>query len=287
MKPAKIVAVMSSVAALLAGTIVYIDDLDSASDPPWLIDFAAKHKSKIALGLFVLTLLLTAADWLRSYVEGRHESKRVLAKILNELSGSLFPNGARRNRITLFSQSSGWRLFFYGLLRNPLWGKPHKWKALFRLKWREDYLGVYLRPMDSKGRKSTAAFQVSDDSQECEGVAGRIWDIAGQWMVTDLPRVETRAIRRIASQSELESNAAVKAYASKTNMLSYRGFDACDHFATHYYGTLIRRSDGTSWGVLLLDSFVEECPFTMDGEPSPSFVQRFNDFATIIGKIVS
>ena len=286
MRPAKIVALVSTVTALLAGAIAYIDDLDE-NDPPWLIAYAVKYKSKIALALFVLTVLLALGDWFRSYIDERHQEGLVLNKVLNELSRTVFPQGARRNRITLFNLTSGWRIFLWGLVRIPIFGKAHKWRALFRVKWMDDYLGVYLRPTDSRGRKSTAAFRVSDNDGECEGVAGRIWASAGQVIVAELPRVDAGDIRRIASLSQLEANATVKEYAEKSNMLNYHGFDACDLFARHYYGTLIRQSDGSPWGVLLLDSFEDVCPFMADGEPSESFVQRFNDFATVIGRVVS
>jgi hypothetical protein len=276
----------SALAAVLAGTIAYFDDLDNKTDPPWLVQHAITYKSKIALALFVLTVILTVCDFLRDYIESRNSEEKVVAKILDDLSKTLFPQGGRQNRITLFKRTEGWRTFCWGLIRLPIFKRTHKWRALWRTKWRDSYLSVYMRPMDTKGRRSTAAFRVSDESQECEGIAGQIWDDAGQKIVIDLPRMDQNAIRRIRSQSELDADPTIKAYASSINMLNYKSLDACDHFARHFFGTLIRKSDGEPWGVLLLDSFEDKCPFTIDGKPAETFVQRFNDYAKLIGKIV-
>jgi hypothetical protein len=237
--------------------------------------------------LFIATAVVAVLDLLKDYWDRRHQTDLVLDKILNELSRALFPNAARHNRITLFNRTRGWRVFLWMLIRMPVRSKAYRWKAMWRIRWMGDYLGVYLRPMGTKGKKSSAAFRVSDVSEECEGVAGHIWDLAGQWMIYGLPKVDTKVAHNIASQQELDSNQTVKTYAADTNMLSYKVLYTCDEFARHFYGTLIRKSDGSPWGVLLLDSFQEECPFIANGNPIESFINRFNDFALILGKIVS
>jgi len=286
MRRSRFIAGLSFLATVLGAAVAYAVRVKQGDSPAWAVNIAIDHRAALALWLLAVTFMVAALDFTRAYFDARHQTRFVLDRILGELSKTLFPQGGRHNRITLFNCTSGWRVLAWGLVRVPF-GKRHKWRALSRLTWSGRYLGVYLRPTDSRGRKSTAAFRVSDESSECEGVAGRIWDLAGQWMIYDLPKIESRDLRKIASQQELEANPLVRDYAAKTNMLNFHTLDVCDHFAKHFYGTLIRKSDGSAWGVLLLDSFEDLCPFIDNGRPSLSFVQRFNDYALIIGKIVS
>jgi hypothetical protein len=280
------IALISTACALLAAAVAYSSRLNVGDEPAWLVNWALEHKSALAIWLFALSSLVAIVDWFRNYLERRHQSKQILDKVLNELSKTLFPGSARSNRVSLLNQTKGWRIFLWGLVRLPLFSSGRKWRALWRLKWRSRYLGVYLRPTDSRGPKSTSAFRVSDISSECEGVAGLVWDCAGQKMLMNLPEVDVQAIRAMQSSQELQQNQSVREYAATTNVDDIRLLKACDHFARHFYGTLIRKSDGSPWGVLLLDSIDVKCPFEVNGNPSDVFMQRFNDYARVIGKIV-
>src|ERR1700749_1933636 len=71
MKPGKIVALLSTTTALMAGAIAYFEDLVEKSDPPWLIGYALQHKCELALALFALTCALACADWHRSSKDRR------------------------------------------------------------------------------------------------------------------------------------------------------------------------------------------------------------------------
>jgi hypothetical protein len=267
---------LSFLATILAGFMTYALRLSPGDDPQWFV----------ALVLLGVTSLITVCDLVRAYFSDRHQAKKFLGGMLNDLSKVLFAANARNNRITLFKLTGGWRTLFWSIVKLPF-SKSHKWRALLRLSLiRGKYVGVYLRSQDSRGKNSVAAFRVSDDPKECEGVAGLIWDKAGQVMIPDLPLLDRDAIRALPDSPELGQNSPIKQYVSSTNISDFRILKACDSLARHFYGTLIRKPDGTPWGVLLLDSTEEQCPFIVNGIPSPEFVQRFNDYTRLIGMAV-
>lgn len=161
MRRSKFIAGLSFFATVLGAVVAYAVRVKRGDSPAWAVDLAIDHRAGLALWLLAITFTVATLDLTRAYFDARHQTRFVLDRILGELSKTLFPQGARHNRITLFNCTSGWRVWAWGLVQVPF-DKRHKWRALGRLKCGATYLGVYLRPTDSKGRKSTAAFRVSD-----------------------------------------------------------------------------------------------------------------------------
>lgn len=279
-------ASLSTVAVVLAAFVTYTQRLSPGDKPQWLVDWALQQKALLAAILLGVALFIAICDWVRAFIVGHQQNKIVLHKILGDLSRVLFPNGARNNRLTLFNKVTGWRVYLRAMRRLSIFSRGHKWRALVRIRPRHEYLCTYLRPPEAKGQKSTAAFRVGDGSEECEGVAGLIWDADGQIILEDLPDIAKDSVRKLASDDELARSDDIKLYAEKVNIADLRLLQSCDNFARHFYGTLIRKSDGSAWGVLLLDSTDDVCPFTSESTVSQSFIQRFNDYARVIGRIV-
>lgn len=280
------IALPSFLTVVLSGFVTYALRLTPNDEPKWLTNWVIEHRASAALWLLILTLLVALLDLLRAWVGDRHRAKKLLQDMLNDLSKVLVGADGRNNRITLFKLTSGWRTILWSAVKLPMFSKVHKWRAVLRLRPRRRYVGVYLRSQDSRGRNSATAFRVSDDPQECEGVAGLIWDRAAQVMIPNLPRMDRDAVRRVENCAQLAAEDPIRKYVEATNISDIRLLRACDNFGRHFYGTLIRKSDGAPWGILLLDSVQEVCPFMTNGTPSQDFVQRFNDYARLIGMVV-
>jgi hypothetical protein len=279
-----LLATVSTIGSLVAAFVSYSTRVSPGESPKWLVDWAIANRATTAAILLGITALIAVCDWFRVYLTARHEQRTVLQKILTDYSKRLFEDRTRQNRLSLFKKTIGWRVWFWSLVRLKL-EKSHKWSALLRVKFREPYLGVYLRPIGVRNQVSCAAFRVSDDSEECEGVVGLVWE-KGQVLLTNLPKMDRSEIRGLRTLEGLPADAPLSQYAKATNVRDIRVLHSCDHFARHFVGSLIRKSDGTSWGVLLLDSEDDECLFATNGEPNALHVQRFGDCAAIIGKIV-
>lgn len=271
---------------MAVGLLTYATRVTPGDWPAWLSNGASNYKSGIALWVLASSVCLAAVDWARVSFASRQQEKATLQKILNDFSKSLFSDKAHRNRITLFKLTTGWRVWRSALRRLPVFDKGHKWKALSRVKLHAEYLMVYIRPMEVRNRLSCAAFRVSNDPDHCEGVAGLIWDQGGQVVIPDLPRIERAEVRKLLTLEGLQTDNPIYQYAAATNSRDIRILRSCEHFARHYVGTLIRKGDGTAWGVLLLDSEDENCSFATEGELQTLNITRFNDYSRLIGKFV-
>lgn len=281
----RLLATFSTLGSLLAAWVTYSTRVSVGDEPKWLVDWTLANRSTAAALLLVVTVMIAVADWIRLYLSSRHEQKNILLKIISDYSKTLFADRTRHNRLTLFKLTNGWRVWIWALIRLPKFDKSHKWLALLRVNPRATYLGVYLRPNGVRNRTSCAAFRVSDDPEECEGVAGLIWE-QGYVILPNLPRVTRSKIRELDSLQDLPADDPVYQYAEATNVRDIRVLKACDHFARHFVGSVIRKGDGTSWGVLLLDSEDDDCVFATEGDASALHAQRISDCARIIGKIV-
>ena len=276
-------ALFASVTTVASAVLTYAVKAQPSDKPVWLAQWAIDSRPDLAVGVLSLSIFGSAIEFWRWYADSRHPAKEVLRKIVEDFANSSFRNKTKKNRITLFKATRGWRVLLYGIFRLPLRKKSHKWKALWRVKWSGTYLGVYIRPASVRNHKSTTAFHVSDDPRECEGMAGLVWE-EGFCMLPNLPHLDRDEVRSFASWSDVPSRHALRDYSAATNMRDLTLLCSMDHFATHFMGSVIKKSDGTIWGVLLLDSEEAQCPFPPEGG---TFKERFDDCARIVGKIVA
>ena len=278
-------AVLAALTTLASAVVVYATRVRKDDQPPWLSGWALAHRADLALGLLAIAFLACATDVWRLYVEVRHPAKEVLRKMVEDYASAMFHHDGRRNRVTLFKSTNGWRAFIFGMLKWSALENPYKRRALARIIWRKTYVGVYVRPAAARHSRSATVFRVSDNAPECEGMAGLVWE-RGYVLLAHLPKIDRDEVRNLTAESfaKLRSDHPIRQYASSTGIRDLRLLKSMDHFARHFLGTVIRRADGTNWGVLLLDSEADDCPFPLDGG---HFQQRFDDRARLIGAIIA
>lgn len=270
---------MTSVVAAVA---YYAIRTRPGDEPGWLSSWAISQRPLLTASLLVLTIAGAATEWIRALLSDDIENTRVLQRLLDDFSTREFPLRGRQNRLTLFRALPGWRAWWVGLRRLPIFAKGHKWAALRRLRFQDVYLVVHLRASDSRSRKSAVALHISDQAEGCEGMAGLAWE-ENHCFKGNLNKLNPKDVRAIETLDALPIGHPIREYAEQTNVRDITLLRSVDNFARHFMGTIIRKSDGTPWGVLLLDSEDDRCPFTATGG---SFAERFNDLAGLLGKFV-
>ena len=276
---------LSAATTILAAVVVYASRVSEGDAPAWLSTWAVAQRATLAVALLVLTVVAAGIDVTRAVVADRLENKEVLRQLLNEFSARNFPDRrARRNRLTLLRATKGWRAWARALWRLPLFGTRHKWRAWRRISFRSTYLVVYLRATDARSPKSATALQVSDQELLCEGMAGRVWE-EGYCFRGELPKLRAEDVRKVTDLSKLPHDDPIREYAEATNVRDIVLLHSFDNFGRHFMGTVIRRADATPWGILLLDSEDDTCPFLPEGTGG-QFGDRFQELALALGKFV-
>jgi hypothetical protein len=283
---------LSALTSVFAAAVAYATKVKEGDTPSWLVAFALSKRESLAAGLLGLSVLGTMVESARAYISERHMSKGVLQKLLEDLAKTLFGENAKRNRLTLFKKTRGWRVFVWALIKLPWFGKRHKWRALFRLKWRDDYLGVYLRPSSVRNKNSLTAFRISDQARYCEGVAGLVWE-ENFVMIAGLQKVDPESTRKIKGLADLPATDPIAQYARSTNVSDPILLKSIENPARHFFGTIIRLGDGRPWGVLLLDSEEDDCPFpfgtgkgSKNKRRAGNFGKTFFTYADLLGKVI-
>jgi hypothetical protein len=253
-------AIAVALLAMLSASLTF------AQNPPqgaWFLGFRTwveAHSGTFASLIFLLAVVAPVIEGLQAYLLKRHENKEALQSLVDDFARKYFEDSARKNRITLFKATMGWRLYLWSLgraLRARDWHKIH---AALRIKWAEQYLGVYVRATDSRNPKSSVALRISDNPNECEGLAGRVWE-DGWCFLPNLPAISREQIGGIKSFADLEPMHPVRIYAEATHIHDITVLKSMQNFARHFIGFPVRRSEGKMWGVLLLDSDAATCPF--------------------------
>jgi hypothetical protein len=281
---ARALVTLSTATSVLAALGYYATRAKQGDSPIWLSSWAVTHRPTLAEWLLGLTVLSAITEWIRAIWMERLENKRVLQRLLDDFSTRQFRLRSRKNRLTLFRAVPGWRAYLLALRRLPLLGKRHKWKALWRTKFGDTYLVVFLRASDSRSPKSAVALRVSDHAASCVGMAGLAWE-ENFCFKGNLVKPNPDEVRRLRNWDSVPATHPIRQYAEETNVKDIVLLASVDNFARHFMGTLIRRADGKPWGVLLLDSEDEACPFTTN-TTGGAFGQRFNALAGLLGKFV-
>jgi hypothetical protein len=281
---------ITSLTALVSYVATYSARVKLGDEPRWLTDWLLAHNAAIPFAVLVLSVITLLGESWRAYVEYRHPAKSALVRLLNDFAKTRFSDNLKRNRLTIFRATQGWRVWMNGTLRllfSTSFNNRHKWRALFRVKPHLTYLTVYMRPLATRNVHSTVALRISDTTRKCEGVAGRIWD-EGSALVPDLPHLDPDTVRGVKQLSDLSETDDIRRYAKATNLDNEDGLvimKSMDHFARHFIGYAIKTSDGKHWGVLLLDSEEAVCPFGANkagGELGKWMIDRARLFGSLL-----
>lgn len=237
------------------------------------------------LGATVLALILQASE---KAFAGHGFRKAQVEKFLNEIVRAQLKNEARHHRLTLFRTVRGPRaklIAWYRLREqeDPA-EKQRKREALRAIKWTGTYLYVYARASKAPSKRSGAVWQVYHNRGGSAGVAGRAWDEREVVIIRDLPRITPASLSNVKSLADADS--AVRQYATLTNIDDIVHIRAMRHVARHFIGIVIEKTSGEPWGVLLVDSMKDQCPFP-GGAKEKTFKKQFRDHATMLSLLLS
>ena len=278
-----ILPALSFVAVVSAGLLTYANEVEKANTTSVIAAFALEHKGTLAVTVLAITTLGGFVEFLRALLSGKTESRETLQRVLNRFSLREFGKRGRKNRLTLLRLTSGWGAMWHVANRLPLGAGRVKWRAAMRISPRYQYLRVYLRSVDARSQKSATVLRVGDQEKHCEGVAGRVWEDQF-FFVGELPKISPDSVRNIDSLVGMPAAHPVVQYAMATNMTDLVVLKSMGNFGRHFMGSVIRSNDGSSWGVLLLDSEDQKCPFNLN--EGGLFKDRFEELALNLGMIV-
>jgi hypothetical protein len=281
-----------------AGTVAALGvEVDDKTEPAWLREMGLWFKPHSIRVATVLIALGAVGQILPLFLGGPAFRAKVIQRTLDVLVNEC-DGRAKHNRITVFKRVPGWRAKYGGLLRLRWrwWSKENRYRvrALLALDVHAEYLVVWARSSEARRPRSTTCWRVSDLAQNCMGVAGKVWE-EGVWFVPDLPqlREQHRAdIQRAISLDELLQgrgpNDAIRRYLDKTGAVELDQLKAVEVFGRHFYGQTIQTEDGL-WGVLLLDSEADACPFPIPNPPlqdRTAFEKIFRTQALTLGNML-
>jgi hypothetical protein len=277
--------------ALFSG---YSIQLPNPIESPSLFQRVAMSVQPYAWGTGLAAgLVIILIELVQGITAGPQFRKETIQQVLDVLVAQCEGN-PRENRITLFRKRSGLGVICRGLWRLgwTFWHpeKRHKLSALARVRLRGTYLHVYVRSSKARHPLSTAAFRIAERRDLCEGMAGRAWDEQGFICVSNLPKIKEEDRLRIQRMTveeilQLPPMTRVRRYVEATGIRRTEQLRSIDSFARHFMGHDIRTGKGEPWGVLLLDSEREECPFSPSGDGG-EFGSMFRAQAVVLGNLL-
>lgn len=239
------------------------------------------QREAMSIALLVAAVAGGVKEGVRAYLGTRHAARPVLQRMIDEFSKTHFKDRERHNRVTLFKKTRGWKIFWLGVLKIGGWRRPHRWKYLRSIHHQADYVGVYVRARGSRNRHSSVAWRISDVKDDCEGVAGLIWEEGGMVFIECQAEVDTAKLSQVNRLEDLAADNPTAIYASATNIKSLDSIRPLRNFGRFFCGTVIKHA-GEPWGVLLIDSQDDVCKF---GEGSVTR-DKLGELALSIGQIV-
>lgn len=238
--------------------------------------------------------VLGLVNILGAFLDRQRVTNAIVERILDGMVKNHFNDKPQVNRLTLFRTMSGWRLMPIAFIRlfihEDRGGK--RWRSIFQTLLRNPghtYVFPYIRAKHARHRHSCIPLRVSEEDYElCEGVAGHVW--AHGWLVLS-PSV-TGTLNAGGTKRGFgwyKDDAKARLYAEATFIKDPKILDGMSHPANHFVGVAIQRHEGHGvWGVLLLDSIEQKCPFPKEGTKGyRSFRSHFEEDAKTLSRILS
>lgn len=208
-------------------------------------------------------------------------------KFLDKIVGAQLKADPRQHRLTLFKRVRGPKAKLLAIWRlknvEDKNVRRRKWATARAIRLRGTYLYVYARAAHARNRASSVAWRIYPDQGGSEGIAGRAWDEGDVVIARDLPLIQPQALNGVRTLGEAGPD--VQQYAEMANIRDIVQVKAMRHVAQHFMGVMIETPSGEPWGVLLVDSMKEQCPFPKAQEKT--FRKQFRDYATMLSLLLS
>jgi len=250
-----------------------------------LLCFFYKFKFEVAIFCSLFIMFYTTIFVFLRPLQGK---RKLVKEILRRINIEIFNQNLDSHRVTLFREIN----YIPALVRNSfafLYHLIFYWRKS-GLYFRFLPLGHYLRVYERCGLQllsSSTMLRVENDNEErCEGVAGLIRYKKMGIQIDDLPDIlsipeeeflKARRLRDIRKKYRK----AIANYMNKGRIRDLNLFKRIHRKARHFYGTIITKSNGETWGVLLVDSTSPSSPFDTHTK------EEINSFAKTISDIIN
>ncbi len=215
--------------------------------------------------------------------------KTQVEKFLNAIVSAQLKDDARQHRLTLFRKAPGFKAFLISLWRltkqEGSEEKRYKRRTALGIKWRATYLYVYARASRAPNKESSVVWRVYKDGKGSEGMAGAAWDQREVMIARGLSKIDPGSVRNIAQLKD--AGPEVQMYAKMANIKNIVHIQGMRHVAQHFMGVVIETGTGEPWGVLLVDSMKDECPFPRADREEKLFKKQFGNHATMLSLLLS
>lgn len=223
-----------------------------------------------------------------SWLFTRKERNRLKKKFIDRIHSELLDGKADMHRVTLFREISykkalvrNYISLFQHLFSNNRW----RWKLYVLPPKPGRYLAVDLRCGRPYQKNSSTMFYVeTNEEKDCEGIAGYIRFKTCKASITDLPDVNDVDLKGYVKIDDIKSKIVKKKvtqYMEDGYIKEFSSLRKMHSKARHFFGTSINKSDGSPWGVLLIDSIATESPF------NPELEKRFDSFAISVYDMIN
>ena len=265
--------------------------LAGASRPPSrcvALSDAQRHlvevSSVASAGILVCTILLLGLGVADRLWGGRAFRRDKIRAVLDQIAQAQVKGQSRHHRLTLYKEVGGLRALLIAnwRLRHIEGEEDRRYKKIMvrRIRLGARYLYVYARATRAVSEKSCTVWRVYRDKSGSEGVAGRVWE-EDFVVLRDLPKFKPSYFRTL--QSLEQGTEDVRRYADEVRAYDIAPLQAMQNYAHHFMGTVIQRADGKRWGILLLDSLKEKCPFP---DTKKHVEAEFRSYAKIISLLL-
>lgn len=204
------------------------------------------------------TVLLGGGTLILSSLVWRYRRRKLAKSVLRQLIYETMSPGIKQHRATIFKYYSR--------------SHPRGW-------FRGAHVGRYLRSPEPQG--SYRWFGVGNSPRECFGIAGLIW-FQDVFLAESLPDIRQCSYHSIGQVSALPGGQreAVQEYLARGNLHdNLKLLKTMKGPAQLFVGTVIRKPDGSKWGVLLLDS-------TESDEITAKTKENFESFAVTLSYLL-
>ncbi len=229
-----------------------------------------EHKTAFAIVCGIVVAIVPA---LKDIFYPRTKNKEMRTKIMDTMMEELFKGDRQNVRITVFKDANLLRhLWIYLIL---LGRKAKSWK----LGWPS--WGKYVYVKERQGTEfplSKTFFYYSPHTRKkCQGVAGIVRQSQEEIIVKDLPDLDHIDLTRLDMNKKRSADVKlVREYMEKGHIRDFETLRRVNRPARHFYGNILQNSEGAFRGVLVVDSWQDQCPF--DDE---SVMKRLSYYLTL------
>jgi hypothetical protein len=223
--------------------------------------------------VIVCGLVVAVVPAIKDIFYPRRQQKEMRAKIMDTMMEELFKGDRQNVRITVFKDANGLRhLWIYLIL---LWKKARSWK----LPWPP--WGKYIYARERQGTEfplSRTFFHYSKHTRKrCQGVAGIVRQSEEEVILKGLPDLENIDLSQIdMSKKRTADVRLVREYMDKAHLRDFETLKRVHKPARHLCGNILQNRKGAVKGVLVIDSWQDNCPF--DDE---SVMKRLSYYLTL------